>query len=113
MKQFLITKILQNFRGSIAARIKRAVLLLIFLAVVHIPQFSHICNAFQISPDMLAMGIWGILMEGLQWLRDKYPQTVPYLNPIIEGMEETDVPKPSVDMVIKAEPVSEKTQPIQ
>ncbi|GEM_PF-3893839 len=105
MKQFFITKILKYFRGRIAAKVNRLIILLVFLALAHIPWFAHICLLFQIPPDALAGAAWAALLEGLHWLRDSYPQTGDYINPVIEGIEETGKPEIS-NTAVEAQPVN-------
>lgn len=108
MKQKLIAFLLRNLRGTVAARLKRYILLLILVALAHIPYLEHLCSILALPPDVLAGGIWLVLMDILHNIRDTYPQTSVYLNPIVEGMEETEPPKLSdaADITMKAQPVN-------
>jgi len=106
MKQFLVCFALKYLRGSMAAKINRILILLVFWLLVHIPYLEHLCQVLQIPPEVMAGAFWAVLMEGLQWLRDKYPQDDPYLDPLMEGMRETGKPE-LADTVVKAEPVGE------
>ena len=108
MNTKLISFILTHLRGTVAAKVNRYLMLGALVALAHCNYLAHLCAVLQIPPEVLAGGAWAVLMDVLQHLRDAYPQSQEFIDPVIEGMDEAGKPvlADTADSVLKADPVT-------
>ena len=98
MVEFLI----RQFRGSIVSTLRRYIALLILMALAQIPSVRHFCFLFQLSPEIVAGGLWTGLLEVLHWFRDTHPLYAPTIDALTGEMIAEGTP---VIPVAKAEKV--------